>query len=122
MPGHILINSIVDETLPVRIVLRLADCSDTVLKHFLPRLDVKLDVFATDPAESLAENPTPTRDLIFSGLVSGEEDPLVVFNEFEFEGDEGSGNHVYLIWNIDAFLSEFVFQRLCQSRMANPNP
>ncbi|CAL5871071.1 uncharacterized protein PFLUO_LOCUS5317 [Penicillium psychrofluorescens] len=93
-----------DENLPVRIVLRLADCSDTVLKHFLPRLDVRLDVFATDPAESVAENPTPTRDLIFSGLVSGEEDPLVVFNEFEFEGDEGSGNHVYLVWNIDAFL------------------
>ncbi|KAJ5620571.1 hypothetical protein N7510_004555 [Penicillium lagena] len=93
-----------DETLPVRIVLRLADCSDTVLKHFLPRLDVRLDVFATDPAESVAENPAPTRDLIFSGLVSGEEDPLVVFNEFEFEGGEGSGNHVYLIWNIDAFL------------------
>lgn len=62
-------------------------------------------MFAVDPAESVAENPTPTRDIIFSGTVRGEDDPLVVFNEFE--GEEGSGNHVYLVWNIDATLSEF---------------
>ncbi|KAJ5767029.1 uncharacterized protein N7511_004645 [Penicillium nucicola] len=91
-----------DESVPVRIVLRLSDCSETILKHYLPRLEVKLDVFAVDPAESVAENPTPTRDIINSGIVRGEEDPLVVFNEFE--GEEGSGNHVYLVWNIDATL------------------
>jgi hypothetical protein len=83
----------------------LSDCSETILKHYLPRLEVRLDVFAVDPAESVAENPTPTRDIIFSGTVRGEDDPLVVFNEFE--GEEGSGNHVYLVWNIDATLSEF---------------
>ncbi|KAJ6157042.1 hypothetical protein N7497_005927 [Penicillium chrysogenum] len=91
-----------DEFLPVRIVLRLSDCSETILKHYLPRLEVKLDVFAVDPAESVGENLTPTRDIIFSGIVSGDEDPLVVFNEFE--GDEGSGNHVYLVWNIETIL------------------
>ncbi|KAJ5562007.1 hypothetical protein N7535_003530 [Penicillium sp. DV-2018c] len=91
-----------DEFLPVRIVLRLSDCSDTTLKHYLPRLEVKLDVFAVDPAESVGENPTPTRDIIFSGIVGGDEDPLVIFNEFE--GDDGSGNHVYLVWNIETAL------------------
>lgn len=100
----LLIHSRTDEFLPVRVVLRLSDCSDTVLKHYLPRLEVKLDVFAVDPAESVAENPTPTRDLIFSTSVSGEDDPLVIFNEFESE--EGSGNHVYLIWSVETFLSE----------------
>ena len=30
----------------------------------------------------------------------------MVFNEFETE-DGGTGNHVYLIWSIDSFLSEF---------------
>ncbi|KXG45661.1 TRAPP II complex, Trs65 [Penicillium griseofulvum] len=75
---------------------------ETTLKHYLPRLELKLDVFAVDPAESVGENTTPTRDIIFSGVVSGEEDPLVVFNEFE--GDEGSGNHVYLVWNIETIL------------------
>ncbi|CAG8948144.1 unnamed protein product [Penicillium salamii] len=91
-----------DEFLPVRIVLRLSDCSESVLKHYLPRLEVKLDVFAVDPAESVGENLTPTRDIIFSGVVGGDEDPIVVFNEFE--GDEGSGNHVYLVWNIETVL------------------
>jgi hypothetical protein len=95
-----------DEFLPVRIVLRLSDCSDTTLKHYLPRLEVKLDVFAVDPAESVGENPTPTRDIIFSGIVGGDEDPLVIFNEFE--GDEGSGNHVYLVWNIETILRESI--------------
>jgi hypothetical protein len=94
---------LLDEFLPVRIILRLSDCSETILKHYLPRLEVKLDVFAVDPAESVGENPTPTRDVIFSGIVSGDEDPLVVFNEFE--GEEGSGNHVYLVWNIETALS-----------------
>ena len=88
----------------MRIVLRLSDCSEAVLKHYLPRLEVRLDVFAVDPAESVGENPTPTRDIIFSGVVGGDEDPIVVFNEFE--GDEGSGNHVYLVWNIETTLSE----------------
>jgi hypothetical protein len=99
-----LTQSFVDEFLPVRIVLRLSDCTESTLKHYLPRLEVKLDVFAVDPAESVAENPTPTREIIFSGLVNTDEDPLVVFNEFE--GDEGTGNHVYLIWNIETFVSE----------------
>ncbi|EKV12756.1 hypothetical protein PDIG_41920 [Penicillium digitatum PHI26] len=75
---------------------------ETILKHHLPRLEVKLDVFAVDPAESVGENLTPTRDLIFSGIVGGDRDPLVVFNEFE--ADEGKGNHVYLIWNIETIL------------------
>ncbi|EAW07805.1 TRAPP trafficking subunit Trs65 domain-containing protein [Aspergillus clavatus NRRL 1] len=91
-----------DEFCTARIVLRLSNCSQTSLKHHLPNLEVKLDIFAIDPAETVAENPTPTRDLIFSGVVSGQEEPLVVVNEFE--GETGSGNHAYVIWSIETFL------------------
>ncbi|KAJ5098909.1 hypothetical protein N7532_005910 [Penicillium argentinense] len=98
----LLTTGLIDEHLPVRIVLRLSDCTDTTLKHYLPRLEVKLDVFAIDSAENVAENPTPTREAIYSGFVNTEEEPLVIFNEFE--GSEGTGNHVYLIWNIETFL------------------
>ncbi|KAJ6131232.1 hypothetical protein N7523_001692 [Penicillium sp. IBT 18751x] len=91
-----------DEFLPARIVLRLSDCTESTLKYYLPRLEIKLDIFAVDPADSVAENPTSTREIIFSGLVNTEEEPLVVFNEFE--GDEGTGNHVYLIWNVQTFI------------------
>lgn len=94
---------LLDESLPVRVVLRLSDCTDTILKHYLPRLEIQLDVFAVDPAETVAENPTPGREVIFSGIVDTREEPLVIFNEFE--GENGSGNHVYLIWSMDTFLS-----------------
>ncbi|KAK1150202.1 hypothetical protein N8T08_000104 [Aspergillus melleus] len=91
-----------DEFCTVRVVLRLSNCSQASLKHHLQNLEVKLDAFAIDPAETVGENPTPTRDLIFSGVVSPEEEPLVVVNEFE--GESGSGNHVYVIWSVEAFL------------------
>ncbi|BAE64190.1 TRAPP trafficking subunit Trs65-domain-containing protein [Aspergillus flavus] len=91
-----------DEFCNARIVLRLSNCSQASLKYHLEHLEVKLDVFAIDPAETVAENPTPTRDLIFSGVVKRDEEPLVVVNEFE--GETGSGNHVYVIWSIETFL------------------
>ncbi|GMF96598.1 unnamed protein product [Aspergillus oryzae] len=77
-----------DEFCNARIVLRLSNCSQASLKYHLEHLEVKLDVFAIDPAETVAENPTPTRDLIFSGVVKRDEEPLVVVNEFE--GETGS--------------------------------
>ncbi|KAL4997126.1 TRAPP trafficking subunit Trs65-domain-containing protein [Aspergillus recurvatus] len=91
-----------DEFCTARIVLRLANCSQNSLKAHLQNLEVRLDAFAIDPAEAVAENPTPTRDLIFSGVAETRADPLVVVNEFE--GETGGGNHVYVIWNIETFL------------------
>ncbi|KAL2858403.1 TRAPP trafficking subunit Trs65-domain-containing protein [Aspergillus pseudodeflectus] len=91
-----------DEFCAVRIVLRLANCSQNSLKAHLQNLEIRLDAFAIDPAEAVAENPTPTRDLIFSGAVDARADPLVVVNEFE--GESGDGNHVYVIWSIETFL------------------
>ncbi|PLB43879.1 hypothetical protein P170DRAFT_368702 [Aspergillus steynii IBT 23096] len=91
-----------DEFCTVRVVLRLSNCSQASLKHHLQNLEVKIDAFAIDPAETVGENPTPTRDLIFSGVVNTEEEPLVVVNEFE--GESGSGNHVYVIWSVETFL------------------
>lgn len=98
-------SSNIDEFCTARVILRLSNCSEASLKHNLQYLEVRLDTFAIDPAESVAENPTPIRDLIFSGAVSGkEEDPIVVYNEYE--GENGRGNHVYVIWSIPAFLSK----------------
>ncbi|KAL4914146.1 TRAPP trafficking subunit Trs65-domain-containing protein [Aspergillus aurantiobrunneus] len=91
-----------DEFCTARVVLRLSNCSQSSLKSHLQNLDIRVDVFAIDPAEAVAENPTPTRDLIFSGVVDTRADPLVVVNEFE--GETGEGNHVYVIWNIETFL------------------
>lgn len=107
----LLISSDLDEYCTPRIILRLSNCSESSLKHHLQHLEVRLDAFAIEPAESVAESPTPTRDLIFSGVVGGDEDPLVVVNEFE--SDMGSGNHVYVIWSIETFLSMALASLVC---------
>lgn len=90
----------------MRIVLRLSNCSENSLKSRLPRLEVRLDAFAISPTDSGGEGSTSTKDLIFSGVVDDKEEPHVVVNAFE--GDEGSGNHVYVIWKIQAFLSKLL--------------
>ena len=89
----------------MRVVLRLSNCSEASLKQHLQHLEIRLDTFAIDPAESVADNPTATRDLVFSGAVSGkEEDPIIVFNEFEGENERGS--HTYVIWSVPTFISK----------------
>ena len=102
----LLIHSKTDEFVTVRIVLRLSNCSENSLKSRLPRLEVRLDAFAISPTDSGGEGSTSTKDLIFSGVVDDKEEPHVVVNAFE--GDEGSGNHVYVIWKIQAFLSKLL--------------
>lgn len=110
MPQHefslLLIHSNTDEFATVRVVLRLSNCSEHSLKSRLPRLEVRLDAFAISPTDTGIEGSTSARDLIFSGVVDDKEEPLVVVNAFE--GDEGSGNHVYVIWKIEAFLSKLL--------------
>jgi hypothetical protein len=88
----------------VRIILRLSNCSESALKFHLPRLDVRLDAYAVNPADSGSEGSGPTKDLIFSGAVNDKEDPLVVVDVFE--EDEESGNHVYVTWKVESYLSE----------------
>ncbi|KAL2003554.1 hypothetical protein VTN02DRAFT_3337 [Thermoascus thermophilus] len=92
-----------DEFATVRVVLRLSNCSEHSLKSRLPRLEVRLDAFAVSPTDTGIEGSAAARDLIFSGVVDDKEEPLVVVNAFE--GDKGSGNHVYVIWKISAFLN-----------------
>lgn len=95
----------IDEFCTVRVVLRLSNCSEESLKQYLQHLEVRLDTFAIDPAESVGDNPTATRDLVFSGAVSGkEEDPIIVYNEFEGENERGS--HTYVIWSVPTFISK----------------
>jgi hypothetical protein len=74
------------------------------LKAHLPRLEIGLNALVFNPTAPSTEEAAPAKDLIFTGSVNTKEDPLVVVNVFE--GDGGSGNHVYVIWKTDAFLRE----------------
>ncbi|EED24078.1 conserved hypothetical protein [Talaromyces stipitatus ATCC 10500] len=91
-----------DEAITVRVVLRLSNCSENALKAHLPRLELGVNALVYSPSGPGPEDPAPAKDVVFVGNVNNKEDPLVVVNVFE--GDEGSGNHVYVIWKVDAFL------------------
>lgn len=89
------------------IVLRLANFSEDILKNYLPRLSVQLEVIAHSDTEDSTpgeESSQPTRDLIFAGLVNDVEDPLVVVHKID--EDAKIRNYGYLIWKLDTFLSE----------------
>lgn len=92
-----------DETVTVRIVLRLSNCSENILKAQLPLLDIGLNALVFTPSAPGPEESAAAKDMVFAGSVDNKEAPLVVS---AFEGNEGSGNHVYVIWKIDAFLRE----------------
>uniref|UniRef100_A0A093VMG0 Trafficking protein particle complex II-specific subunit 65 IgD3 domain-containing protein n=1 Tax=Talaromyces marneffei PM1 TaxID=1077442 RepID=A0A093VMG0_TALMA len=68
----------------------------------LPRLELGVNALVFNPTPPGPEDPAPAKDVVFAGNVNNKEDPLVVVNVFE--GDKGSGNHVYVIWKVDAFL------------------
>ncbi|EEQ90363.1 uncharacterized protein BDCG_05483 [Blastomyces dermatitidis ER-3] len=99
-----------DEILPVYIVLRLTNFSGHALKSQLPRLTVQLEAYAANGAdgedgeiEGPPQQQQQARDVIFSGTVSEDEDPLVVVNEVEEAGDVV--NHIYVIWKLDTVLN-----------------
>ncbi|EEH07954.1 conserved hypothetical protein [Histoplasma capsulatum G186AR] len=97
-----------DELLPVYIVLRLTNCSEHALKTQLSRLTVQVEAYAAngvnvEDGEGEGAQQQQARDVIFSGTVSDDEDPLVIVNEVE--NAEDVVNYVYVIWKLDTFLS-----------------
>lgn len=85
-------------------MLRLSNCSENALKAQLPLLDIGLNALVFSPSTPGPDEPAAAKDVVFAGTVNNKEDPLVVVNVFE--GTEGSGNHVYVIWKVNAFLRE----------------
>jgi hypothetical protein len=78
----------------VYVVLRIFNSSEQVLKQYLPRLQIKLDVWAVSGSEregsggSKSEGSGPERDLIFSGALRDVDDPLIVLNTEDVEDVE----------------------------------
>lgn len=93
-----------DESVTVRIVLRLSNCSEDALKVHLPRLEVGVNVAVFTPTPTGPDDTVPGKEVVFTGSVNTNEDPLVVVNMFE--GDNKKGNHVYVIWKVETFLRE----------------
>lgn len=104
----LLILRLTDEHVTVYVALRLSNCSESLLKSQLPRLNINVEAFAAsaqNPQDGDGDNNGPTKDLIFAGTVKETEDPLIVVNEFE--DDQGGGSHVFVIWKVETFLSAY---------------
>lgn len=107
----LLISRQIDELVPVYVVLRLANCSEDVLKSQLSRLDISVEAYAVSGAEDGSELGATQRakDLIYSGSVTDKEDPLVIVDEVD--EDDSISNYVFIIWKTEAFLSAFYTER-----------
>jgi hypothetical protein len=94
----------------VYVVLRILNSSEKSLKHFLPRLQIKLDVWAVSDSEkdsksgSKTEGSEPERDLVFSEALKDLDDPFIVLNA-EDEEDAEKEPVVLAIWQTEATLN-----------------
>ena len=106
----LLIHRYADERVIVYVVLRITDSSEKSLKQYLPRLQIKLDVWAVSDggretiSSSKPEGSEPERDLVFSGVVKDVDDPLIVLNA-EDEEDVDKEPVVLAIWQTEAILN-----------------
>ncbi|KAI1913526.1 hypothetical protein LOZ61_002665 [Ophidiomyces ophidiicola] len=95
-----------DELVTTYIVLQLVDCEEAALKSQIQNIALQLDVYALTVAESKpeAENASASpKEVIFSSSIRDIDDPLVIVNAVG--DDEGTRNHIYVIWKSEAYLN-----------------
>jgi hypothetical protein len=105
----LLMPSSTDESITVHVFLKLANCSEELLKEILPRLTVKVDVHAVSSQLLTQDGKTSevmgqTSELVYSDLVKDREDPLVVVHD-SFGEDDENVKEVFAFWKLDTFLS-----------------
>lgn len=85
-----------DEILPVYLVFRTPLLEDEVLKAYLGRLAVSLDVFAfgTAPGPDQETKPLP-KELIYSETIKDANEPTIVLHESD------DGKHAYVFWRVE---------------------
>ena len=110
MYSLLLIHSNADERLIVYVVLRIINSSEQSIKQYLPRLQIKIDVWAVSDSEreskggSKTDGPGPERDLVFSDTLKDTDDPFIVLNA-EDEDDDGKEPVVLAVWQTEVTLN-----------------
>ena len=104
----LLIHRHLDELLSVYVVFRTPLLEDTVLKSYLDRLAVNLDVFAfgTAPGPDQEAKALP-KELIYSATIKDTNEPTIVLHESE------DTTHVYVFWKVEVVICESVRGLLC---------
>ncbi|KAF3043187.1 hypothetical protein E8E12_007692 [Didymella heteroderae] len=89
-----------DELLPIYVVFRTPLLEDEVLKSYLDRLAVNLEVFAfgTAPGPD-QETKTLPKELIYSETITDTNEPTIVLHEND------DGKHAYVFWKLDVAIA-----------------
>lgn len=95
--------AVIDEKLPVYIILSTPFQDEARLKSFVARHAISLEVLAYgfqqrlsgDPDGSKESSPSRNEDVLWSGVVDAPEDPITIVRE---ENETVSGRHVLVIW------------------------
>jgi hypothetical protein len=97
----ILISRLIDELLPVFVVLRTPHIEESTLKSYLSRLAINLELYAvnTAPNPETETYTPPTKELLYAETLKGSYDPVVCIHENE------NNTHIYVIWKVEVFIS-----------------
>ena len=91
---------IIDELVPVFIVLQTPLVDESTLNSYLTRLAISLESFAlsTAPNPESGDNSAHTpKELIFAETIQESHEPFLVHRG-------GTKSHVYIIWKLDVFI------------------
>lgn len=90
-----------DELLPIYVVFRTPLLENQVLKSYLDRLAVNLDVFAfgTAPGPDQETKALP-KELIYSETIKDTNEPTIVLHERD------DGKHAYVFWKLEVAIGK----------------
>ena len=103
--------SLVDESIPICIVIRTLYHDESKLKSSLGRLEITIEAqaFGHVPPNSASEDgpresySSQSRDVIWSDSVDMSQEPIIVIQQ---EDDQVVDRHIFVVWRLQAFLSE----------------
>ena len=103
--------SLVDESIPICVVLRTPYHDESQLKYSLDRLEITVEAqaFGYASANSASQDAhqerslSQSRNVIWSDMVDMSQEPVIVIQQ---EDDHVADRHVFVVWRVQAFLSE----------------
>jgi len=107
----LLIRRLVDELIPIYIVLRTPLIQASTLKSYLSRLAINLESYAISTASNTDAGEAyvpPAKELLSSETIQDSYKPTVVSHE------NGPSPHVYVIWKVNVFICTSTPQDMIQ--------
>jgi hypothetical protein len=91
---------------PVHIVLRTKLLDEDVLEAYLARLAISVEARAygtlhTNTRSDQQEKPTTTSELLHTGVIPSDDEPIICATEIQAEGEDEPTQYVYIFWKLN---------------------